>query len=168
MRDLLVLDDVEHAVEALAAHVADAVVFLLELQQLLLGEHRRACSARSARLSRRTMSSCFKATADTQRIARVGARPRQAAVAARALGDLRRGDGAADGEARGQPLAEGDDVGRDAVVLHRPHLAGAGRRELAFVEDQQRAPALGHLGESRQPLLGRHDHAARHRESSRP
>ena len=35
---LLVLDDVQHAVEALAAHVADALVLVLELVQLALGD----------------------------------------------------------------------------------------------------------------------------------
>ena len=152
---LLVLDDVEHAVEALAAHVADAGVLALERQQLRLGDGAQPLGALVELVAQHDVE-LLQGDRRGQRVAGIGAGPRQAGVAAHLLGDLRSRDGAADGEPRRQALAPRDDVGRHAIVLHRPHLAGASRRQLAFVEDEQRAPALGETASR-----GSHSWAAR-------
>ena len=94
-----------------------------------------------------------------QRVARIGAGPRESRLVPGLLRERPGGDRAADAEPRGHALAEGDHVGDDPEVLEPPHAPGAGRRELGLVEDEQRAPAVGEVPEARQPLGGRDHHA---------
>src|SRR5215471_5683687 len=157
----LVFDDIEHAVEALTANLADAGMFPLEREQLLLGELPKPVCALVELVAQDDLQ-LLQGHGRGKRVAGIGAGPGEPAVAPHALGNLRRGNGTADGKPRREALAEGNDIGRDAVVLHRPHLAGARGCKLALVQDQERIPALGHGGEARKPFLGRHDHATGH------
>src|SRR5215470_2502892 len=121
----LVFDDIEHAVEALTANLADAGIFPLEREQLLLGELPDPVCALVELVAQDDLQ-LLQGHGRGKRVAGIGAGPGEPAVAPHALGNLRRGNGTAHGKPRRQTLAEGDDIGSDAVVLHCPHLAGAG------------------------------------------
>src|SRR4029079_11984312 len=96
--------------EALAADVTDARVLVLELAELGCGDLAEPCSATGEVIADDDVE-LLQRHGRHHRVAGVGAGPRQACVAARALGDLLGGDRAADGEAGGEALAPGDDVG---------------------------------------------------------
>ena len=86
-----------------------------------------------------------------------GPRPRIALVGAY---DLVGGDEPGEREAVGHALAEGHDVGLDAVVLGAEHGPGAAEAGDHLIEDQQRVELARHRLHRRQPV-GRWDHVAR-------
>src|SRR5690349_10511477 len=113
---LRILDDVEHAVEPLAADVAHHRVLRLEGLELahrklaeLFGSLREVVAQHDLELLERDRGD--------EGIARIRPRPRQSRIAPDLFGDLGRGDRAADREPRRESFAEGDDVGRHAIVL---------------------------------------------------
>ena len=83
------------------------------------------------------------------------------AVAARLpVHQLGAGDDAGQRQAAGEALADAHDVGLDAVVLARPHRAGAADAGLHLVDDEQDAVAVAQLAQVGQPARRRHDVAA--------
>ena len=64
-------------------------------------------------------------------------------------GDRRPGDHHARGDAAGQRLGAGQDVGRDALVLIGEPLAGAAHAGLHLVEDQEHAVLVAQLPQAR-------------------
>ncbi len=72
----------------------------------------------------------------------------------------RPGDDAGQRQPAGQALADAHDVGLDAVVLARPHRAGAADAGLHLVDDEQDAVLVAQPAQVGEPAGGRHDVAA--------
>ena len=70
------------------------------------------------------------------------------------------GDDAGERQAAGEALADAHDVGLDAVVLARPHRAGAPDAGLHLVDDEQDAVRVAQRAQVGQPAGRRHDVAA--------
>src|SRR6185369_5125063 len=62
----------------------------------------------------------------------------------------------ADRQTRPQALGQRRDVGRDAEVLRREHLAAAADARLHFVEDQQDAVTIAQRAQALQESIRRH------------
>lgn len=54
------------------------------------------------------------------------------------------GEEGRDGDAVAEPLAQGQDVGRDTILLEGEEGAGAAAAGLNLVEDEQEMPASSH------------------------
>ena len=70
------------------------------------------------------------------------------------------GDDAGERQPAGQALADAHDVGLDAVVLGRPHRAGAADAGLHLVEHEQDAVLVAQPPQVGEPAGGRDDVAA--------
>ena len=70
------------------------------------------------------------------------------------------GDDRRQRQARREPFADEQDVGRDVFVLDRPHAAGAADAALYFVGDERDAVRVADCAQLRKPTGRRHDVAA--------
>lgn len=96
-----------------------------------------------------------------QGISGIGAGPGEPRLAPRPLRDLTGGNRTADREAGAHALGEGDHIRHHVVMFEAPELPRSRRRELRFVQHQQRTLCLGQRLEPRQPFRRRYHHAAR-------
>ncbi|CRK33753.1 hypothetical protein BN1708_006128 [Verticillium longisporum] len=145
---------------ALAAHVADAPVLVLEAQQALaqlaaprLGGGAEAVAAHNLE--------DLGADGGGQRVVEMGRQP-QEALGATAPFDLGRRRHGRQRQAGAQRLGQAQNVGRDAaVVLKGEHAARAADARLRLVADEQHAPRAAPLGQRGEVPLRQVEDAAR-------
>ncbi len=76
------------------------------------------------------------------------------------IDDLRASDDGGERHAGRQRLADRDEVGDDALVLHGPELAGAPEAGLDLVDDEYDAVLIAEPAQAAEEALGGHDEAA--------
>ena len=160
-----VVDELDALHEPVAAHVADALVAILQREQAVAEElaeragalvHPLVDRARRARCCRR----------GDERVGDVGGEEQKAAVVGLLL-DLGAGDHGGQRIAGAECLGEREDVRDDPVALERVPGAGAAQAGLGLVEDQQHPALLALRLQRGEVARRRDDHAAARSGSAR-